>query len=487
MFNIKKILLRNPGSPIFWLMLGLIFKGIIPFIWLVHGKIVNEFPGFWGGTGGDASSYINPIDHWLTYGTYLPDFRMPGYGLIYLIFRIPFSSAVACNLMIILQYLLASVSVYILALMARNIFKNDRIFYVCFYLYLISNFSNFFDGFIQTESLCTSFLILSVYYLTKYFNSKKNLQLIISSILLGWSVFMRPGFSLLLPIFALSILFQIKNEIIKNLKYSILFLIPFLIFDSIWTVRNYMKFKKIIPLAYIGNYPNIAKSYLQPMFYFTQCWCGAYSFNDQPADLEWFEYTYPGRIKPAHIDSLPDNIYTSAYNKDSLLHLKKLILALQNPSIDSLTADRYQTELIAKFTSYHESFQKEKPFVYYVKAPLRSTGILLYGAYTKNYLNRGQTLGILNAPLRILATALYLGVLALGLFGAILLLIRGFKKNALFVLIGMIPLYTIIVHAMILRVPDNRFLMPGYPFLIMSASYLLQAIYSRNFPANLKV
>jgi hypothetical protein len=482
MFNLKKIVFKNPDSPGYWLVLGLLFKGIIPFIWLMHSKPICEIPGFWGGTGGDTSSYINPIDHWLATGLYLPDFRMPGYGIIYFIFRLLFSSALACNLMIILQYLLASVGVYLLALTAKNIFGGNRVFYLCFYIFLISNYSNFFDGFIQTESLCTSFLIFSVYFITKYLRSKSLIYLSNSAILLGWAVFMRPGFSLLLPCFALVIIFQKRVEIKINLKYGILFLLPFLLFDSMWTIRNYRKSKKIIPLTALTNYPNIEKGYLEPMFYFVQCWGGAYSFNDKAADIEWFEYTYPGRIKPAHIDSLSDNIYTSMYNKDSLLHLKGLILALQNPSIDSITANLYQSELMRKFTQYHEAFQRERPLVYYVLAPIKSTGIFLYGSFTKNYLNRGQTLGKLNVPLRIFANAFYLLILGFGLIGAIMLLFAGFKQNTLFLLAAIIPLYTIVIHAVVLRIPDNRFLMPAWPFIIICAAYIITKIADRFYP-----
>ncbi len=476
MHTLRKILLKNPSSQGLWLALGLLFKGILPFIWLLHSHPICEIPGFWGGTGGDTSSYLKPIDNWLAHGIYTPDFRMPGYGLVYLIFRLITPTAIACNIILILQYLMASISIYILAITAKNIFGNNRIFYISFYFLLISNFQNYFDGFIQTESLCTSFLIFSAWFFTNYIHTKRFLHLFLSSIFLGWAVFMRPGFALLLPAFALLILFQKKGEIRRNIKYGFLFLLPFLIADSFWTYRNYVHFKKIVPLAYIGNYPNVAESYLQPMFYFTQSWGGAYSFGDKEPDLSWFDYSYPGRIKPLKYDSLPDDIYTSKYNKDSLLHLKKLIIALQNPLTDSFTAKLYQKELISKFNHYKASFQKEKPFTYYVATPIRLTGIFLYGAYTKKYLDRGQTLGQLNPIMRIFSTTLYLGTLLFGLIGMIFLLWAGLRKNILFVLIALFPLYTILIHPIFLRVPDTRFFSPTWSFLIVCAAFSISKI-----------
>src|SRR5580693_8486867 len=129
---IKSIFLKDPESPWFWLTLALIVKGIFPFIWLFHSPPPNDVPGFWGGIGGDTSSYIDPIDNFLKFGMYIPDFRMPGYGAVYLIFRLFVSKPAALNCLLILQYLLASLSVYIVSLTAKRIFESNTVFYFCF-------------------------------------------------------------------------------------------------------------------------------------------------------------------------------------------------------------------------------------------------------------------------------------------------------------------------------------------------------------------
>ena len=70
-------------------------------------------------------------------------------------------------------------------------------------------------------------------------------------------------------------------------------------------------------------------------------------------------------------DSLPDDIYTSAYNKDSLIELKRMIKDLQSPSIDTSVASEYQRRLRTAFIKYRYSFEKEKPFTYFLKTPLK--------------------------------------------------------------------------------------------------------------------
>ena len=179
---LKKTFLKNPNSPAFWLLLGLLFKGTL-FIATILNHPYTDIKGVWGAAWGDDTSYILPIENLLNHSMYSPDFRMPGYGAVYLLFRLIFPQAGACNALLIVQLILASVNVYYLALTAKNIFEKDSIFYLTFYLFLISSFSNFFDAYIASESLCTSFLIFSAYFFTRYFREEKSKYLFYAGVL----------------------------------------------------------------------------------------------------------------------------------------------------------------------------------------------------------------------------------------------------------------------------------------------------------------
>jgi len=484
MVNYKKILLKNPYSPTYWLVLGLIVKGIL-FLGVILNHPYRDILGIWGATMGDDSSYLDPIDNLLQYGTYSHDFRMPGYGLFYLLFRLIFAQPGACNALIILQLLLASTSVYYLALTALNIFKNNAIFYIAFYLFIFCSFSNFFDAYIGSESLCTSLLIFSVYFFTKYFNEQKSKYLFIAGLLATWTMFIRPVFGGL--VVACSILILCQNGKLKiHIKHAFLFLIPFLICEGSWIYRNFQIHKKFIPFTTTGSfYPNAATSYLQPLFEFVQSWGGVCSFTNKSTDLDWFQYRYPGLLHPIiHYDSLSDNIYTSAFNKDSLLRLKKLIVALQNPSLDTTTASSYQHELRAKLYIYKLSVKREKPFAYYVKAPLKMVCVMLYGPATRNYLDRGQVIPFLGRFIVAFNYLIYFIILISGLIGSVCLIIIGIKQCSSIFIIAFIPLYIILVHPFMLRFFDNRFLMPAFPFLIISSAYILVKLSKQNIPSN---
>jgi len=470
---LKKIFLKDPYTPAFWLSMGLIIKGAL-FLGVVLNHPYHDIAGIWGATMGDDSSYIVPIDNLLKHGAYSPDYRMPGYGAVYLLFRLFLQPAGACNLLLILQLILASASVYYLALTAKCIFKKDSVFYAVFYLFLFSSFSNFFDAYIGSESLCTSLLIFSVYFFTKFYQDKKEKYMFFAGLFASWAIFTRPVFIGLLAICGLLLLFQKSTNFKTKTKSIFLFLIVFIICEGSWIYRNYKTHKEFLPATTSGEfYPEDVASYLQPLFEFTQSWGGVCTLTNRPPDIDWFQYHYTGQSPITQYDSLPDNIYTSAYNKDSLLRLKKMIKALQNPSIDKVTASTYQLKLQTKFTQYRLAFKREKPFVYYIKAPLKMMRAMLYNNLTKNYLDRGQSMPVLGSFITASNYLIYLTIVLSGLIGLVTLTINGIKMWSPLLVIPFIPLYVLLVHPFIFRFFDARFLMPAFPFIIVCSAYVL--------------
>jgi hypothetical protein len=483
---IKKYFFRDPSQKWFWLFLALLIK-TIPFLLLLHNKPINDIPGFWGGAQGDASSYLGPIENFVKYGNYNPDFRMPGYGIVFYPLLLLFSLSVSSNIMIIIQLIVASASVYYLALCAKNIFPNTRIFYIVFYLYLISYYSNFYDAYIQTESFCISALIFASYFFSEYYLKNTKRSLLYTALLVCWVVFLRPVYLPIPFLFAGLIVLNKKITLSTRFKNTVLVLLPFLICDGAWVIRNYNVHKKFIPLTISALYPYTATSYLQPLLEFGQSWGGwAHITDDIGKSLNWFDYDYPGRIKPTHIDSLPDDIFTSQFNRDSLIHVKRLIEALQNPNIDRMTEKIYQNELRSKLTSYRQSIIHEQPFNYYILATARLTWIFLYGPETMDYLERGKVSPTFGPIVIAFNKTFYYLITILGFVGALILVIKGLKGNYLYFLMSLIPLYVLIVHPIILRYTYNRFLMPAYPFLIVCSAYLIGVVYNRYFHHRLK-
>ncbi len=488
--TLKKSFLKDPAKLWFWIFLGILVK-TLPLLFLLHNRPTSDMPGIWGATMDDTHTYIDPIEDFLKTGTYNPGYRMPGYGFIFLLFRLFLPYTCACNILITFQFLLAGISVYYLALTAKHIFKDNRPFYICYYLFLISIYSNYFDGWLLTESLCCSALILSVWFFVKYYQTFKSKNLLFSGLLITWAIFLRPVFLPVILVYVFILIFHKQSQTPREDKVRIasqspfnswrqtilFFLLPFLLIDGAWITFNYTRQQKIIPLTnlYVSKADT---TYERPLREFIRSWGGSADFADNTNYMLWFGFHLGGMPNPkTYSVQLPDYIYTSKFNKDSLLELKGMITSLNDSILSSARGAQYESELKEKLRIYRLSLINEKPFLYYFQAPvLHCLPHFLLGPETKIYLKRFNLSGILGSVSKGIFTFYYYFIIILGIAGAVTLLFKGLSKNKLILLAASIPSFTIIVHSCILRFTDNRYLMPAWAFLIICASYIIVRI-----------
>lgn len=504
--KLRNFFLKDPTNWKFWLALALVFKGILFFLRVIQGSddpfVVH---GFWGYMTPDSSSYILPIENLLTSGNYGAAMRVPGYGAIYFLFRLFCSQAIACNMIILLQYILASVSVYCLAALVQGITKSRQLFYTVFYLFLVSSYSNYMDAALMTESFCTSVLIFSTYFFVSYFRNKQAKHLFFSGALLTWAVFLRPVFLPVILFYALFLGYQLYKDRQSVMKALLIFILPFVIVDGMWIARNYPVYKKIVPLTPSVWSMFIGAEWQYPAVVFIQSWGGEYAPGSDKSLLYWFGYRNPYVAKfNGGADPIPDYVYTSKFNKDSLLKLKQLFTSLEDSAISAPDKENSpQAKLIvSKFNEYTASIKAEKPFLYYVKAPLiylkdffvfkwASYNVMGYAAYHKGifkYYNNLNYVAIklfkVNPIDRLYMIFDYL-ILLFGVLGGFLMLKESFKNAFLLVLIA-IPAYTIVVHPFLLRLMINRYLMPAWPFIIVCAAWFIITVREKFYSKKLQ-
>jgi hypothetical protein len=481
--KLQTLFLKDPCRPLFWILLGIIVK-VFPLIFLLHSRPPSDIPGIWGATlNNDSHSYLDPVENILTNGTYSPDSRMPGYAFVYLPLRLIFSHDISCNILIIMQYLLAGISVYYLGLIAKAIFNNDRIFYICFYLFLFSTYSNYFDGWIMTESFCNSALIFSVWFLVNYYTNAKIKDLLFSGIFLTWAIFLRPVFTPAIFVFLLVLIFQKKKEImlpVKKIKMYplyknlLVFAAPFLLADGIWILYNYSEHQKIIPLESIHPSKRWEENFYKiSLFNFITSWGGNYDINDNRAPFLWFGAGVPFN-KITGLDSFPEYIYTSQFNRDSLVKVKTKIIALNDSLLSPDRNYAYQSEIKEKLDRYTLSIKAEKPVLYYINAPFfHSLPNFLFGPGSKMYMKRFNLPGKMSFISEYIFTLYYYLVVVFGIVGALFIVLHDLRKNIKAFILAFLPLYSIIIHAIILRYTENKYLMPAWSFLILCTSYFI--------------
>ncbi|HXP51252.1 MAG TPA: hypothetical protein VN922_14940, partial [Bacteroidia bacterium] len=159
-FVLVAILLRGP----LWLYFGHLVNVHLPADQKIYSHFVKD----------DYMFFFDPVDNFFRTGTFgyygnVPfTGRMPGYSAVYFLFRLIFSQQLAAYCVVGLQFLLSSISVYVLALTSYKIFESRRAFYITYCLYVLAVFPGFFDFIIVAESFSVSALIFALFFLTRY-------------------------------------------------------------------------------------------------------------------------------------------------------------------------------------------------------------------------------------------------------------------------------------------------------------------------------
>ncbi|MGF7218591.1 hypothetical protein GGR92_004768 [Spirosoma lacussanchae] len=480
--------LRPSSSRLYWLALALVVKGLF-FCWYLTQTYKHDIDGFWGQSNGDMMTYIQPVEELLLHHGFKTDDRMPGYSGVYLAFRLLFSPAVACNIIIVLQLLLAVVSVYALGLVARDLFQSERAFYWAYFIYLFSPFASVFDGYFLTESFAASVSIFFLYAWIRFEqNPDRRLPLLVAGAWLTWSVFLKPAHLPLLaiPVAVWTIRWLRGRLVFRQLaRYSFTFLLPFLIVDGAWMVRNYRQYGEVIPLLKNPWYANTfwPTNYFD-MVAFCQTYGEDFAFWFPNTDLRWLMGWGNNRYLPPlrwYVDEQlgppPAYVYTSKFNRDSMIQIRELYFELgNNPNIDSLRKQMLESQVRAKLGRYTRSVREDNPLVYYVWSPVRYLFTFLHGTWGYSFLD---DMIPAHWPRLLLRLYHYALVLIPGLIGLVLLLRRGWRKNDILLFLPMALGYCVFVYAFALRHAETRYLVPFYPFLVLSAVSVFTAIRSR--------
>lgn len=464
----------------FWLGLAFVIK-LFFFLYFLHqyDKSLFDFNSqVIGQSTGDTWTYLNPIDNFLCNGEYAPDFRMPGYGAIYLFFRFFFNPLLASNLLIVLQLLLASVSVYCLALTAQYIFKSEKYFFITFLIYLFSSYPSYFDVLLVTESFSISSLIFNIYFLIQYQQTRKSQWLFVSGFLLCWCIFLRPVFFplLILQLFYLFFFFS-KVRIFafrKKLLLLLLFMLPFICAESVWVASNYSHHKRFIFLTQSINYPWADKDFVAVRD-FVSAW-GGDAYYEPNAEIFWFEYhreLFNLSTEDIQKIKFPQYIYMTKFNYDSLVAVKNYIKLSHDTTLSVNQRNFYQLKVTDKLNQYSQLIKNENPAVYYLYAPVKMLGRFIFQSGSHFWFFRPfSTLNIFEKYIKLFYSMLYWTIIILGSAGCFAIIIKHVRDFNLKFVITFIPLYFILVHPIFLRLPEERYIIPAYPFLTVIAVYV---------------
>jgi hypothetical protein len=452
---------------LFWILIALIVKGI--FFWLqVCFNYQNTKPLF-GVFTHDSGEYYDSVENFYLNGIYSPDVRMPGLGIIFLLLRPFFEKTVILNIILILQWLISSVACYIIALIISKAVKKESVFYFIYFLITFTHFIFLWSNFLLTESFCISFFIFSLYYLNSFQETDSKKHLFLSGVFFTWCVFLRPVFLLF---FCFAVLFVILTLIKKQVRFKtislniLLFFSVFIVCDSIWTIRTYNAKHKFIFLNDIDSYSELSTTTPIPaLYFFMESWGG-----DLENEMSWFEPD--DKIDYSVKDTtLPNYMFTSQFNLDSLILVKERIGYWKQHPNDSLV-----TILNNSLQNYTRSVKNEKPYLYYVGSGFIFLRKLIFSGYAdfnarKIKLNE---LPFYKWLLKIGVLILFYSIFFTGVLSSLWFLLKK-KKNYFLILLMFIAFSNLFYISFLFRTPEFRYVLPSSLIFMCFCGIVLDA------------
>jgi hypothetical protein len=453
-----------------WVSIALLIKSILFVFFAIsfHENWPKNLTDGLFNASGDTLLYYDAVESFSNGNGYNTFCRMPGLLPIYYPIRLFFEVSYTKSIIILLQFMMGVVSVYLLAKTAKLIFKNHNFFLITFYVYAFSSYVSIWDHYGLSDSFATSFLIFSSYFLTKYKLNASYNTLLLSGFFMAWSIFFRPIHGVLVPVILLFFIFDFKH-LALSFKHFSLFLLPLAMSIGIWGTSNWVKYRRLILLQgpFTECFGFLSEEHLAVRKLII-AWGGDYQPWSKNSEAEWF-FTNKRDYKTTAPTT--SDIYTSQYNLDSLRHLKMLYMEVNSDT--TIQNIRNKKLLFSACDRYLQSYKAERKINY----------LFLNHFKTAKQLMLPRRIDDLPFPSfaemtffhKIAKISYYLLLLFINIFGLIGCLFAFFKGYKLWIF----PVTLFITIGFILGFVEQRYLVPAYPYFVIFSAIIIERIYSK--------
>ena len=425
----------------------------------------------WGAETGDTPGYFGPIDSFLADNAYRPDFRMPGYGLPYLLFRLYTTPQGAGTAIVFLQCLLGMASVVVLARCTRLFGAPRWAQYLTCILFAVMPRMALYDVYWFTESFCTSAMIFSTHGWLAHQRSGSRAALLWSGAWMAWAVFLRPVQLIWFILLAIRTLTKARASWRERSIATALFLLPFVLSDGLWIRRNQVMHDELTPFSRGVIMPELASSPMYPLMRFLQATGGNYIHWDPSAHIRWFNMREGpmGRQGP-RMDKdvvMPAFALCESITEDSL----RTWAADMSRWSDARTTGEERMTLFREMNARRDRFVRyysdERPWQHSVASRMRLTAL---------FFNRAGSGPLFHAPpihpssfrkpIEALDAPMHWAILCGGIIAALWSL-RQWRKERLQAWLAGMTIISVFVVPWALRLCEGRYLVPMYPWLLL--------------------
>ncbi len=445
-----------------WIGIAFAIKGLlfIIFAWLFHqnwpqDKIINHLFI----ASNDTNGYYHPVESFIDTGVYNSFCRMPGLLPVYAPLYFLFGSLWGKTLVILLQFMVSTISVYLLAQTAVFVFKNQRLFYYTFFLYAISTFVSNWDHYGLSDSFGVSFLVYAIYFCARYRHSGLMRYIFLGGLFMAWSVFFRPVHGIVIPVLILLYAGNLRQWK-QSLRAALAFCLPLVACLLLWTLSTYKKYHKLVILQ--GSMSECFSSLSPELLAIRGLiigWGGDYQPWSKGSEAEWFFGPAEGEKKAIH-----ENFLTSGYNYDSLLVLRSSYRAFEADTAGEAQKRKLGLDIKERAARFLAAYKAEHGFSYAVGNRFRILRQLLLPKRLDDFPT--PALSHMSFFHKALKGFYFLAFLCVSVIGTLSCLYQLCKRNYF----SLIPLTLVLLIGGALGYVEQRYLAPAFPYLVMLAA-----------------
>lgn len=323
----------------------------------------------------DTPEHLNPTDFLIEKGMYSINgndpyaVRMPGYAFPYVLLRTFLEKDAARSALIVLQWLF-----WVLALVLSYSWLSKRVppwyAFVAVVLLTVFNYMSHLHFSLLPVSLAMSVLLV-LFYLHHQLSDDRNasaFKLLLFGALLTWLFFLRP---FLLPLLLVWPPVLALNRGARRWRVLFLVVLPIVVIESAWIVRNYVAFDRFVPLqttfvrqSFDDHYKTTStKESVLPIRRFIAGFGGENVWYFKDSHMGWFLSVADDR-QPKQV--FPPNVFDAGITSDELTAFKHLIAqsyANYQPETEA--------EVAAKAKNLTQRLKANDPVAFYTTARLK--------------------------------------------------------------------------------------------------------------------
>lgn len=287
------------------------------------------------------------------------------------------------------------------------------------------------------------------------------MPLFLSGLFLTEVIFLMPFMAPFYLFFVILIYYNLRPRVKKYLLYVMLFSVPLILAESVWTIRNYIKTDQFIPFAATKGEDKLFNKSIYEQIELTKN-CGKtfeWWVNDSP--MKWFadslDMRHPGKIFPKYIVK-PGHI------ADSIIRAKKYYQLSKDTLIPLNERIRYESLSACIIRNIRENYKNNYPIKYHIMSRLK---LLI------DFINQPikRPLISIKYPLNVVSVYLEAFICYFTFFWGCISLLWGlfhFRKNPNAALVLSIPIFIFILFPVIFQFREYREMYMAFPFLLFA-------------------